>query len=551
MLNNARQAQWGGGVPANKCKLPPQPPAPKKTPKKGSRVLPSVPKHATPVKKGAGRPLPNLPSAPSTPSEYRMNGNPDLDSETASVYADNKFAQLADGFAPLESDTASSDLDDQNRGVMQSRLNGDGAAHGGNGDDGDGFVMRGTGRLDFVDNETASQPDLESIHELTSSAWKNKSSGAIASQDIPTSSFQSNNPPVHSNVNHPMNMPAVPTPAQNAMPSMLNTQPPPGYINLLHLPNMLQGLPPDILKQLLQLQQQGQSVVIDANGHLGVHDVSQGQVVPAAGMLSGLGLGGPPHPAAPSSNPTSIQPPVSGHSNLNPTNVPGAQTINSQRHHNSGAPYQQPPEAQPGTHSGQVQHTGLRGAGAMDIAMQQDSNLAQRHVTQMNQNGGATTQSMSHPPIDSIQSSLGFDPQESQAHLSAYRGGQNPHSHIQNQQLVNDSQNPPSDIRTQNTNELLDFRESDLDDIGNASHGKSKVQSRLNTNEASSSQRRSVYEVSDDDEHEDMHDNEANHHSNKSDLSAEEASGEDNEDLSEAEEVGSCILSILSLKDMQ
>ena len=225
----------------------------------------------TTPKRRPGIPVPTLPSVPSTPSEYRVNGNPDLESEVGSVYAD---IELEEGFAPLDSDSASETgsmttaaacgfvvLDNKQRSE-------------------ESFAMR-TGNLNLVaadDNETSSQPDLASLHELNSKAWKARENAITQSALVHNLSSQSNTVTSQN--------------AQHAISQLY--QPPPGYIHLLQLPSMLEGLPDSMLQQLLRLQQNGQSVIIDAQGHLAVHDVNMDCVLPAGGMLGALSFDAQP-----------------------------------------------------------------------------------------------------------------------------------------------------------------------------------------------------------------------------------------------------------------
>ena len=83
----------------------------------------------------------------------------------------------------------------------------------------------------------------------------------------------------------------------SSQPTSFDQAPPLGYVNLLQLPNMLQTLPQNILEQLLLMHSQGQSVVIDPQGQLCVHDVSQGRLLPAAGLMGNL-ASSQPNPAA-------------------------------------------------------------------------------------------------------------------------------------------------------------------------------------------------------------------------------------------------------------
>ena len=203
------------------------------------------------------RPKPNLPSIASTPTEYRENGNPNLDSDTASTCTANTHdVALDEGVLPLpETATDMAEFLQRKKVLLQKQQGNRPAAQKSN----PGICSQPSQFLkqiapngefprkvlNFDPSETESQADFAGLRDVESHS---QFSQTQRPQNFSQKSKQDG-----------FNGIGTEGMAVGA-----------GYTSLLNVPGIMQSLPETILHQLLSLQQQGHNVVVDANGQLAV-----------------------------------------------------------------------------------------------------------------------------------------------------------------------------------------------------------------------------------------------------------------------------------------
>lgn len=210
--------------------------------------------------------MPNIPSAPSTPSEYRRFGNPELDSDTASTFTnreeqdetDSASEDVITAFQPLpETDSEISDNNANNKAAISSnnnkqqqnnnvkvsrklpqipsqlpqlmKVNQAGISEAGP------DCMKQALNFDDIATETDSQPDLSRLHEVNNLEGHGQGENVdVRFLSTSVSSFQGQQRGLNPS-------------QQQQQQQQMQSQIPAGFVNILSLPAMLQNLPEGML----------------------------------------------------------------------------------------------------------------------------------------------------------------------------------------------------------------------------------------------------------------------------------------------------------------